>query len=58
LTSTEALIFLAALAFAVAFLNEQITMFLGGGRLKRKKREESNNHDLFNESKFSICDLH
>ena len=55
LTNTEALIFLAALAFAVAFLNQQITMFLGGeGRLKRKRREESNNHDPFNESKFPI----
>ena len=59
LTNTEALIFLAALAFAVAFLNQQITMFLGGeGRLKRKRREESNNHDPFNESKFLIYDLY
>ena len=59
LTNTEALIFLAALAFAVAFLNQQITMFLGGeGRLKRKRREESNNHDPFNESKFPIYELY
>ena len=57
LTNTEALIFLAALAFAVAFLNQQITMFLGGeGRLKRKRREEIINHDPFNESKFPIYD--
>ena len=55
LTNTEALIFLAALAFAVAFLNQQITMFLGGeGRIKRKRREKSNNHDPFNESEFPI----
>ena len=54
LTNTEALIFLAALAFAVAFLNQQITMFLGGeGRLKRKRREKINNQDPFNESKFT-----
>ena len=38
ITGTEALIFLAALAFAVAFLNQQITMFLGGRGRRRKRR--------------------
>ena len=53
LTNTEALIFLAALAFAVAFLNQQITMFLGGRRKRRRRREANNNYyDTFNESTF------
>ena len=43
ISSTEALIFLAALAFAVAFLNQQITMFLGGGGRKRKRRNIEEN---------------
>ena len=37
LSTGEALTFLAALAFAVAFLNSQITMLLGKKR-RRKKR--------------------
>ena len=43
ISSTEALIFLAALAFAVAFLNQQITMFLGGGGRKRRRRNIEDN---------------
>ena len=49
LSTTEALIFLAALAFAVAFLNQQITMFLGKERRKRRKRREIGH---FQSSKF------
>ena len=45
ISGTEALIFLAALAFAVAFLNQQITMFLGPGRRKRGALEEGNNFE-------------
>ena len=52
LSNTEALIFLAALAFAVAFLNQQITMFLGGGR--RRKRREDNANIQANESKLVL----
>ena len=43
ISSTEALIFLAALAFAVAFLNQQITMFLGGGGRRRRRRNIEEN---------------
>ena len=37
LSTGEALTFLAALAFAVAFLNSQITMLLGKKRRRRKR---------------------